>query len=270
LFACTKNDGPQNQFANFKSHVLNHWIYAEEMSEVKYEGELKKPVGFPFLVFKISYLNDASTNLETECFYFRAPYKSELGELSLIKLKEGPLCPEVSAAEDVIYKNIKSFKITNKKFELDFDIDGKLISLPLYNISHVSIPERFKPEIQNKLLNGFRLINLSAEESGTKNNYIGSYNQRYSLNTAILCKKVNDKCEVIGEEFCHRCKFGSFGVEDYECPNGGSRYCGINHCGEKGEPACKRGASTKEDSNDGICNIGLATARDKNNVLICQ
>lgn len=253
----------------FKNYVFTNWIYSEEIKDLSFRGHLTKPVGFPFLITRIKYLNNQSNALITDCLYYKVPYKNDSGTIFIQQLKDQVDCPELPNEESKKLEDIKKLVIENANHSLMFEIDQLKFSVPLFNIKGVSTHEKLKFERENKKLNGFRLINLN-EGLSDKNIYIGSYNHRFSLNTAIQCRKINSQCEVIGEDRCEQCRFGFYQVIDYNCPQGGSRFCGISHCGEKNEPACIRGSITKVDDNDGICNDGLIPVRDKNNILICQ
>lgn len=101
----------------------------------------------------------------------------------------------------------------------------------------------------------------------------------YKVGRVDYCYKVNSSCEKEIEFNCERCEEGFYSVVDYNCKGGGSKLCGISHCGDRGEPACPRGSSFSEEgsqincfkgSSAGICNSGLETYCDENKILVCR
>ena len=78
------------------------------------------------------------------------------------------------------------------------------------------------------------------------------------------------KCETIGEYRCDDCRFGWYEVADFNCPQGGSKFCGQNHCGEKNEPACPRGYKIFENEDTGICQNELIPVYNQDHILVCQ
>jgi len=94
----------------------------------------------------------------------------------------------------------------------------------------------------------------------------------------VLCQRVDDQCQIIGEATCDRCRYGYFPVVGPQyCPSTGNYACGPNRCGTANWPACWRGfeasQATLQDlcydgSTTGYCHAGLQTmCRDQ--ILYC-
>lgn len=112
---------------------------------------------------------------------------------------------------------------------------------------------------------------------------IGKYQDNYRDSSATICHKVNAKCEDEVPNHCKQCAFGHFEVVDHLCPQGGSKFCGVNRCGEQGQPACPRGELAagrilkegevldwcSKESPAGFCQSGLTPTCDGNKILVC-
>jgi hypothetical protein len=248
-----------------ESKLYLDWIYAHSISEIKWKGVISRPVGVEVLLFQI----------ERHCVYYRVPFKKIKGELMIVDNRELVKCSETPSGE-VLYSlaNINNLEVKLENFEihLSFAIDEKKVnwSFPLYNLSFGSKHEKNRSEVEIKKINGLILINENQKLNSAETQKIGKFNDSYSLKTAVMCRRVNKDCEVVGEDICHQCQFGSFEVVDFQCLKGGSRYCGINHCGEKNEPACIRGMQTLDGDVDGICEANLNPVLNADHVLVCQ
>lgn len=94
-----------------------------------------------------------------------------------------------------------------------------------------------------------------------------------------FCHKVNQYCQNVISNQCHRCLKGFQYVVDYNCPQGTSKICGKVSCGGKEQPACFLGFVGKKeefikkpcqkDSTIGYCHLGLNTFCGDSQILIC-
>lgn len=112
---------------------------------------------------------------------------------------------------------------------------------------------------------------------------VGMFSDNYRDGSAELCHQVDRSCQNVTEDTCSDCRYGWYEVVDHHCPQGGSKYCGVNRCGDQGQPACPRGeiAASRllgegeilewcsKDSVAGFCQQGLSPHCDGNGVLIC-
>lgn len=107
----------------------------------------------------------------------------------------------------------------------------------------------------------------------------GNLKLNYAQNNIKFCYRVDKTCKVVQDFECQKCKRGWYSVVDYNCNGGGSKLCGPSECGGRNQPACPRGTAFEivEDmnlcfrgSNAGICEKGLETYCDENQVLVCR
>lgn len=114
-------------------------------------------------------------------------------------------------------------------------------------------------------------MNVNEDTFDSNSNvYLGKLSDRLSRGSSIRCLQVDKSCRQIGEDRCDDCRYGWYQVVDYSCPQGGSRFCGQNHCGEKNEPACIRGTKIVESEDLGICQSDLSPVWNADHILICQ
>jgi hypothetical protein len=260
--------------------LTEEWIYAESVSDFKYNGEIMlRPPGVEQLIFGLTIPNVGGLSKKQHCLYYQIPYKEKPGRLTVNELKNDA-CPEVSNDEHVYVRleNIKNLKVTfaNFKMKLEFD-QGKTknkIEVPMPNVEQGLVHEKYQPLKEKRLISGMRFLRLSDESFDfTNNKYLGKLTDRFSNGNAIRCHQVNKDCETVGENRCEECRYGWYEVVDFQCPQGGSKFCGQNHCGEKNEPACPRGEKVvdPEDAETaGICQNDLEPTRNLEKILVCQ
>lgn len=130
---------------------------------------------------------------------------------------------------------------------------------------------RFESSASAGLITGFNII-----RTDEKIKLLGDFFDSYQQQNAIICHDIDDNCKEVSAFECHKCKFGWFETIRANCEQGGPKFCGLNRCGEKGEPACLKGKKLiKEempcynDSKLGFCSPGLHTVCDENKILIC-
>ena len=205
--------------------------------------------------------------------YYRIPFKKLKGKLSIIESKLTDKCPEIPS-DNILYKieNIDYLNVEFKNFELDLTMKNgnnkDHWKFPFYNLSAPHKHQSFKPEIENKKLNSLTLLREVKRESHF--DFLGSKFDRFSNNTSLICLNIDQKCNIVGENRCEQCRFGWFEVVNKNCPIRGNRYCGINHCGEKNEPACLRGLNKYDENEEGICEGDLKPVYNADFILICQ
>ncbi|EQC47267.1 hypothetical protein [Bacteriovorax sp. Seq25_V] len=225
-------------------------------------GEVKNPAGT-----WIEVLRTAET-----CLSYKVPFKDRLGQLSLLKINRGKCDPFRSTISEI--KNISSLKLSlvndnntksNKLLEIitTFSDDRKSIKIPLVNYGTRKKFKKYDSQIDDYYISS---INFSTEE------------KRETIKNGNACHAVNSSCVSVIENNCDRCEGTFYEVVDYNCPQGGSKYCGTNECGQKGKPACPRGYKVLETklaslcfdgSPAGYCGPGLKTYCNEDKILIC-
>ncbi len=243
--------------------LLKDWIYAKEVKTFSPLNQiLDRPPGGEILIMQLKFVS------KIECVYYTVPFKSIPGKLIIFENQLSENCAEVRNNNGLTeVTDVSKFKISFENFKLNLSFNYKkqqyTWDFPFYNIKNGFIHEKFKSKKTLSLLSGLEFIN-------TPKKYIGRLSDRFSLGQALRCHHVNQKCETIGEYRCDECRFGWYEIADFNCPQGGSKFCGQNHCGEKNEPACPRGYKIFENEDTGICQSELIPVYNQEHILVCQ
>jgi hypothetical protein len=257
--------------------IYHEWLYSQKIEELKYNGEIiTRPPGIEQLLFRLVIPADGGVNFKTHCVYYQVPYKKIIGLLKVMEKKNNTSCPGVSSGEVWLeFQNLTELKVKLENFKLilEFKYNGlkKAWNFLLPNIANGVVHEKYQPAKEQKLYPALTLLRINEESfDNNRNRYLGNLNDRLSTGSAIRCQQVDKKCQDIGENRCESCKYGWYEVVDYNCPQGGSKFCGQSHCGEKNEPACPRGKSITEDEDNGICQSDLTAVFSADHILVCQ
>lgn len=223
-----------------------------------------------------------------DCLFYRTPLEEEKGILRLVRADENE-CSGDSYTQEVIaeieqVKNLSLHKIVKRESYLQKERDYQV----KVKINHKDFAwQLIAPQVEAGLKKSFKpellMSSASFQYNGVKewlNDKLvrGDWEQRYSDGDFQFCHRVNKDCEDVEEFSCEECRFGWVEVIDHYCPQGGSKICGRDRCGERGEPACLRGRSFLEENVDGpcfadslagYCGPKLNTVCDENGVLIC-
>lgn len=257
--------------------LASEWMYAYTLSDFKLNGVvIERPPGISQLLFKMTIPAEGGLTLKTHCVYYQVPYKKISGKLSVEEKKNEGACAETASGDSwVEVDNIKDFKMVLDNYRLHFDFDkaGKKVqwSFLLPNIENGLVHEKYEPQKEKKWKSGLSFQRINSDSFLNQNNkYLGKLSDRMSKGTSIRCQQIDKNCHVVGEDRCDECRFGWYQVVDYNCPQGGSKFCGQNHCGEKGEPACPRGSKIVAEGEEGICQSDLTPVMNADHILICQ
>lgn len=265
-------------FSEFDFKLTKEWIYATSIEKLKYNNEvITRPPGFEQLVMELIIPDRGGITNVKHCFYYEVPYKEKKGVLKVQEVKNQLECSD-SASEDKVLaslEGVSDFKVTvaNYKIIMTFEFNKKLmeINIPTPNIELGLVHEKYRPLIEKRMISGLRLLKINEDSyDHDSSRYLGQLSDRFSKGTAIRCQKINSDCETIGENRCEQCRYGWYEVVDFQCAQGGSKFCGQNHCGEKNEPACPRGTKVVHPEDAGICQNDLSPTLNLEKILICQ
>lgn len=279
LSSCVMNS-EQNSMsvAEMDLKLTQEWIYATSTADLKYNNEvITRPPGFEQLVMSLTIPNQGGLTEKKHCLYYQVPYKEKSGHIKVQEIKSQTPCPD-STTEDklfVMIDGVNNFKVTvaNYKINLSFEHNKKKaeLSIPTPNIELGLVHEKYRALSEKRLISGMKLLRLSDDSFDfASNKYLGQLSDRFARGTAIRCEQVNKDCETVGENRCEQCRYGWYEVVDFQCPQGGSKFCGQNHCGEKNEPACPRGVKVIDPSEAGICQNDLEPYPNLDKILVCQ
>lgn len=278
--SCLPLKNKKKSIAEFDMKISGEWIYTQKINNFKYSGqELIRPPGLEQLVMGLTLMEEGGLRYKMHCVYYRVAYKNKLSNFKVQELVGKDSCPE--AAEEgenfLSIDEINNLKITFSNFQLILEFNymniKNKIEIPMPNIEDGLIHKKFQGLKENKLMSSLMFLRLSEKTFDLFNNKsLGQLSNRFSNGTVIRCQHIGSDCKTIGENLCDECRYGWYEVIDFQCPGGGSKFCGQNHCGEKNEPACLRGAvkNNSDEEEKGICQSDLSPVLNNDKILVCQ
>ena len=264
--------------SEFDLKLSEEWIYATSFDGLKTNGEvITRPPGFEQLIASLTMPAKGGLNQKRQCFYYTVPYKEIAGSMKVMELKNLETCPDTAEKGETFLKltDVNNLKVSfiQFKLQLEFDQDKvkKKIEIPMPNIEAGIVHEKYKALTEKSLKSGLKFLRLNEDSFDFgSNKYLGKISDRFSRGTSIRCHQVNKNCDTVGENRCGECRYGWYEVVDFQCPQGGSKFCGQNHCGEKNEPACPRGVKVVPEEEAGICQSDLEPVLNADKILVCQ
>lgn len=202
------------------------------------------------------------------CAFYKTPYNKKMGVFRVVE-KSSQKCH--FDADGLFEKHdISSFKytlLTKNKTTLRIQINTENTDYRLFNY-----------RMDKKKFNAFdNQLKSSFFGNVFVNGGLDSLKDK-TLNDGQLCHGVNIECQDVVANKCDQCLHGSYEVVDFNCTQGGSKYCGQNKCGEKNQPACPRGYKVLDSklptlcfngSPAGFCKPGLKTFCNDDGILVC-
>ena len=252
------------------SYQVIDWTKGLVSPSIDQANEILRPPSawVPLLEFKrYNELGQSS-----DCLIYRTPYKKQLGKLKLISLAANDSCSQLvdpngalAVAEiDEIDSLKAALNLKDSSFALEWRHQGNLFRHQFRFLN--SVPK-----------NG--MLVLTADNAFPSGNLLGKLTDRYGDQSAVICHQVDENCIGLSENTCDRCRYGWYSTANTHCPQGATKICGINRCGEVGEPACPRGIDYRiykidytciDDSPAAFCQQGLRVVCDGKKNLICQ
>lgn len=235
-------------FTTFAQEPL-HWSYMLEVKErhefYQNNEEIIKPINSWQLLFAVGYVDQNFKKLK-DCVFYKVP-GDEKGTLKLRTIPDTEKCDDfLLSTGDKEISNIKS---------LQFSITDLRLSIEFTREDYKS--EKWVSKTQNTFVRPEPKLNLSSVDyKSPKITLLAPASKVVSprpqiLKDKTLCHDVNEDCEEVSGSTCHMCPRGW-----YEIPNGcaqGPKYCGIQNCGGKDEPACRRGIKWQKSPSELDC-----------------
>jgi hypothetical protein len=279
IVGCTKTSDLKWEEIDYR--LTKEWIYAYQLDDLKNDGiEITRPPGVEQLLFSLVIPISGGLTSDRHCVFYKIPYKQTPGEIKVIHIKGIDACPETSGDESVIaIKDVTRLMVSFRNYQLGLSFKQKQneiqeqrnLVIPLVNLELGRTHQKYLPMKERSLYPGLQFLRLSdASFDYSANKYIGKLSDRFSNGSAIRCHHVTKDCESIGENRCDQCRYGWYEVVDFQCSQGGSKFCGQNHCGEKNEPACPRGVKVVYEDEAGICQNDLEPVLNADKILVCQ
>ena len=258
--------------------LSEEWIYAYSLDKLKSNDmELTRPPGVEQLVMELKIPQKGGLSLKTHCVYYLVPYKEKKSHFKIMETNGVDSCSETSeiGLPFISISGVNNLKVTFKNFRLSLEFikggDKQKIEIPMPNIEAGLVHEKYRPIKEKKMLSGLSFLRLGDNSFDfASNKYVGKLSDRFSRGSAIRCQQVDKDCQTVGENRCEQCRYGWYEVVDFQCQNGGSKFCGQNHCGEKNEPACPRGVKVVGIEDAGICQSDLESIANSDKILVCQ
>jgi hypothetical protein len=258
--------------------MTKEWIFASSIKIFAPESQvITRPPGLEQLLFKLEIPESGGLDKKSHCIYYTVGFKQKKSSLVVNEFKGVDDCPLISDSEKAFLKTTEidqaELKVINFELLFSFTYLGqkRLVKIPLVNIEGSKEHSKLKPMTTKSYHQGLKLLKLNDDSFDfSLNKNLGKIADRFSLGTAIRCHQVDKNCQDIGENRCLDCKYGWYEVVDFQCPQGGSKFCGQNHCGEKNEPACPRGVKVVDILEAGICQSDLEPVSNGDKILVCQ
>lgn len=276
--ACSFKKEQVMSFEEVDYKILNEWIYAFNVQGIKNNNEvILRPPGVEQLIMELTLPHEGGVSFKKHCVYYSVPYKEHRGTLKIEEQKSVEACAENSGNNElfVALNPIDGLKISWSQYRLELNFfyqkKNQKIIVPIYNFTEGNIHEKYWAKKEKRLYTNLSLMKINENSFEHINNrYLGKLADRFSKSSAIRCHQVDKDCNTVGENRCDECRYGWYEVVDFNCPGGGSKFCGQNHCGEKNEPACPRGVRVVDNEEKGICQSDLEPVENADKILICQ
>ncbi len=201
------------------------------------------------------------------CLAYKTPFAKSKGRLAYLPFKNG--CQYIQKPL-VEIKNIDKLSIS-----LNNELDKLTLKINLHKPKKEVIT---LPLLSTSLKRDYKKLDHPLDQSYLTDVFFGRYEKKEMIADGRICHGVNASCQNVVTYRCDQCKSGFYEVVDFNCLQGGSKYCGIDKCGEKNQPACPRGYNILETklkslcidgSPAGFCNPGLKTFCNEDKILIC-
>lgn len=179
-----------------------------------------------------------------DCLHYEIPSQQEMGKLFVVTTSLSTPCEETTGIpkrDSELRARSLSFNIEKSHLKILFS-DEKFRSKEILFQFPVLRDQRkaslFQSSVQQKY--GRSVIVLSENTLEVEQpKSLGRLGDDWQSKKLVQCQKVNDEC-VKEVSICDKCRYGYFEVAN-GCPTGGPKFCGVDKCGMKGMPACRRG-----------------------------
>jgi hypothetical protein len=246
---------------------------APEFAHAELLGEtISKPEGL-----RIELLRARLPQQSSLCLNYEVPdaTRKKLGSIFLIKIKEQDNCLSSIGEALGTLENVSDLSInsTDNELQLNFIFAGEKQKLVWEYLAANPLSKNYQryDRPSERVLK----IVLGPKSSSLE---LARDNAPYIEARPIWCHRVNNSCEDVLSFQCDLCPGPWYEVIDHSCPQGGSKACGSERCGERGNPACilgrsdisvDKGADCVSGSILGHCGPGLVAHCDEEGVLVC-
>lgn len=261
-----------------KFFVLKNFLEKNLDYQIFEQGEITHPPRswLPLAEFVIH----QNGHLGKLCLVYRVPHSKEVkGTLRLIQKELENSC-RYGHEQEYLFEIDNIHKLVIKKTqenELEFNIDKKKIQIMLAQKLGANLYNKSK--FSQSLRNGFYpgVIWLGVQGPAIRELSVKNLPERVSFRKVEgfdVCHLVDENCKSQTRNLCHQCPFGFYEVPHPNCPQGGTKICGLNECGGKNQPACIKQVKKEKDycrleSPLGFCQQGLELRCHGHGILTC-
>ncbi len=301
-FTSYSNLEREDFFSTFKAKVYAaHKVKVKSPSYFNNNKEIIRPKNTWQNIMQI-YLYADDGREQSFCLNYRVPLNTDGGELSYFIIDRNITCPLLPEGKSQFslknIKNVKLFlsskekkklKLEAYRFRLNYSFFGKKyrLEIPFVNLRMkklIFLTKKNKGQSFKKYSTSSKkgkhnsLVFLTSFNVRNDGHFMSSDHQ-YGDKNLTLCHKVEKDCSDSIVNKCDRCSGNWFEIVDYNCPQGGSKFCGQAQCGEVNQPACPRGVTyigleyidvCFDGSPAGICRKGLTPVCIGDKYLVCK
>lgn len=202
---------------------------------------IKKPEGTWQLLYGVIRTQEAPVGLVKDCLWVKVPRDND-GELRVVPVTPGRSCAntwEDAAAIEV--RSLRSIQSLQEGSEAKLWLtlsSGRVLAWKARFINKVNerAPVLFDSSARSRSYPGAFFFAPNADVTGAKaRDLIGDFTDEYPTNPCTF-----------KDGTCQRCRWGIYRVAtDY--------FCGVDHCGEKNQPACHRGVRWQRTRSEFSC-----------------
>lgn len=244
-----------------------HWNHILEVAD-KHEfyqnhENITKPKESWQTLFSLVYIDSDLSRIK-DCVFYKVPGK-ETGTLKIKTIPAGESCDsQLLNPGDREIQNIKNLQFAIYEKEVSLNLGLQDFKTQKWE---ASLQSSFKKPEPSMNMSSARFkspdIIFLAPKSSLK------VNKESFLKDKTLCHDVNEECQEVSPSRCSQCE-----RDWYEVPNGcatGPKYCGTYRCGNKGEPACRRGIKWQKKEEKSDCRTDSSFAYCSKGVqVVCE
>ncbi len=194
------------------------------------------PKGSWQVLFAVMY-RDQTLSVHKDCLMYKVP-STDPGHLKIKTIEASQRCEDfLFLPGDEEWKDLKALHYSIERGVLSVFLTHSQYRneewiIPLFNLYSRPVPKKLMSSAEFR---SPKMIFLSPQKTPIPQ--LPLMKSKFERQTQ--CQKVSDQCEVESPSTCEKCPEGW-----YEVPNGcpvGPKYCGVLDCGQKNQPACRRG-----------------------------
>lgn len=221
------------------------WFTVSEVVE-RHEGYqnndvIKKPEGTWQLLYAVIRTEEAPAGLSKDCLWVKVPAHDD-GELRIVAVHPGKACAGTwENPATIVMSGLKAIQSSQEGSEAKLWLtlaNGRVLNWKVRFINKINerTPVLYDSSARARSYPGAFFFAPNSEITGAKaRDLVGDITDEYPTNPCSF-----------KDGSCQKCRWGVYQVaSDY--------FCGIDRCGEKNQPACRRGKTWQRTRNEFSC-----------------